>query len=236
MNYKKILLKIWEYLKLAKFELIVLASIVFIDLVSKSIVDATMDLNDVTTIIPNLFNFNYVHNYKAAFGYAFGLEKIIGDDGIRIIFLIITIIAVGVFCFFMFKYRGKHLLVRLSFALIISGALGNFFDRLFLGYVRDFMEIVFLGCDIPLLGSSFAIFNIADMALVAGVIIFAVYFLIIYKEPKKVAAEVTGTSLILEDKSAKIAENDKVNLEVEENTDLEQNQKEDKTNKEDENE
>lgn len=67
---------------------------------------------------------------------------------------------------------------------MLAGAFGNFFDRLFLKGVRDFIQIVFFGLDLPWLGSSFAIFNVADMALVAGVIIFAVYFIFMYKSPK----------------------------------------------------
>lgn len=68
--------------------------------------------------------------------------------------------------------------------MILAGALGNLVDRLFIGKVRDFVEIVFFGCDVPLLGESFAIFNIADAALVVGVILFLVYFIFMYREPK----------------------------------------------------
>ena len=65
--------------------------------------------------------------------------------------------------------------------MIISGALGNLIDRLFLGYVRDFVKLDFV---------DFAIFNVADSAITIGTILFFIYFIFIDKEtalvkPKK---------------------------------------------------
>jgi hypothetical protein len=80
-------------------------------------------------------------------------------------------------------------LARLSLAFIIAGALGNFYDRLFIGKVRDFAEIVFFGLDLPILGETFAIFNLADNSLTAGVIMFVIFFLFKYKPP---GAELVG--------------------------------------------
>ncbi len=177
--------KIWEYTKIAKFELIVLFGALILDLLSKFIIAKTMSVGQTVVLIPNFLEFYYTINKKAAFGSSFGLENFLGIEGIRILFLIMTVIAVCVFCFFLYYFRGKHILARLSLALIISGALGNFYDRLFLKGVRDFVQIVFFGLDLPILGDSFAIFNVADMALVFGVIIFAVYFIFMYKTPKE---------------------------------------------------
>ena len=52
------------------------------------------------------------------------------------------------------------------------------------GYVRDFIQFEYFG--LTIFGStSFAIFNIADAALCVGVAMFAIYYIFIYKEPKK---------------------------------------------------
>lgn len=177
--------KTLDYIKIAKIELIVIAGIIFLDLLTKFIVEKTMTVGQTIVIIPNFLEFYYTINKKAAFGSAFGLDTLLGLDGVRILFLIITVIAMGALIFFIYFFRGKHILSRISLSLILAGAFGNFYDRLVLKGVRDFVQIVFFGLDLPLLGESFAIFNIADMSLVAGVIIFAVYFIFMYKSPKE---------------------------------------------------
>ena len=185
----------WEYIKHAKIELLVIAGLLILDLVTKALIAQFMNVGDRIPIIPQLLNITYVRNTKAAFGSAFGLEKVLSDDAIRIIFLVITLIALGVFSYILYRCRKRHLLMRLGIALIISGALGNFIDRAALHYVRDFIEIEFLGCDLPLLGTSFPVFNVADMGLTVGVILFLVYFIAIYKEPKSRPATQTVTEV-----------------------------------------
>ena len=175
--------KAWEYIRQARLELIIFAALLFADLLTKGIIAATMAENETVTIIPDFLNFTFVYNELGAFGSAFGLENLISEQAVRVIFIILTFIAIGIFGYFLYRGRGKNKLYRISLAMILSGALGNLVDRLFIGKVRDFVEIVFFGCDVPLLGKSFAIFNVADAALVVGVIIFLVYFIFIYREP-----------------------------------------------------
>ncbi|MDE6398203.1 MAG: signal peptidase II [Clostridiales bacterium] len=187
----------WAYIKHARIELIVAVALLALDLITKAIVAHNMYVGQSVEIIPQFLYFTYVRNTKAAFGSAFGLEKALGDDAIRIIFLVITVLAVGVFCWLLYRCRKRHILMRVSIALIIAGAIGNFIDRLCLHYVRDFVEIVFFGCDVPLLGESFAIFNIADVGLTVGVILFLIYFIVIYKEPKAKPTTVNGQTDVL---------------------------------------
>ena len=59
--------------------------------------------------------------------------------------------------------------------MIISGAVGNMFDRIFLGYVRDFINLEFM---------NFAIFNIADCALTIGIGLLVIYVLFFDTETK----------------------------------------------------
>ncbi len=196
----------WEYCKGARIELLVLAAILVVDLITKALVGKFMTEGQSITVLPEFLYITYVRNTKAAFGSAFGLEKVMSDEAIRIIFLIITVLAVGVFCYLLYRLRKRHLLMRLAIAMIIGGALGNFFDRLVFAYVRDFIEIVFFGCNVPLLGKTFPVFNVADMGLTIGVLLFLIYFIAIYKEPKKSEPTTAGVS----DGAAESAETENV--------------------------
>ena len=60
-------------------------------------------------------------------------------------------------------FKNTHL-VNISFGLLFGGILGNFGDRLFLGYVRDFLKFNIFGYHAP-------VFNVADASIVIGVIL-----------------------------------------------------------------
>lgn len=180
------LLRIWNairsYVKVAVLELVILLAVVAVDLISKKIVDVTMNVGDSVTIIPWFLHFTYFHNTNAAFGSAFGLDKIFSADGVRVALVILSLVAVVFFSIFMYRNRTKSKLSRIAYALIIGGAIGNLYDRLFLGYVRDFVQIEYFG--LKIFGSTtFAIFNIADAALTIGVILFIIYYVFIWKNP-----------------------------------------------------
>lgn len=181
---EKFLKAAWDYIKQAKIELIVLFAALAVDLITKALVAANIPLGGSVTVIPNFLYFTYIHNYAAAFGSRFGLDKLFGGTGTTVFFIVLTFVAIGFFAYFMYRNRGKSLVYRLAFALIIGGAIGNLVDRMAFGYVRDFVQIVYFG--LTIFGqTSFAIFNIADAALCVGVAMFLVYYIFIYKEPKK---------------------------------------------------
>ena len=57
-------------------------------------------------------------------------------------------------------------------SLIIGGAIGNMIDRIFLGYVVDFLEFTFI---------DFPVFNVADVCVVIGTILMAIYLIFLDK-------------------------------------------------------
>ena len=87
-----------------------------------------------------------------------------------VILTIVSAIFLSIIMLFYFLYKDKKPLFTVSCALIVSGALGNLIDRIFLGYVRDFIKLDFI---------NFPIFNFADMCICVGVILLCVYFLFI---------------------------------------------------------
>lgn len=177
---KKYAAKVWAYLKVAKMEYIVMISIFAVDLISKSIVNATTAVGDTVVLIPNFLQIHNVHNYAAAFG-SDVIKKALGSVGSRIFFSIFAVAASVMFIFVLIRCRKQHRVIRISLALLVAGAMGNCIDRMALGYVRDFVEFVYFG--LTILGSkSFYVFNIADAALVIGVVLAIVYFLFLYKD------------------------------------------------------
>ncbi len=82
------------------------------------------------------FNFTYVRNQGAAWGLFSDL-----DDSIRIpFFYIVTSLAFLVIFLYLRSTPPSHSLIRFALMLILSGALGNFSDRLIHGYVIDFLD------------------------------------------------------------------------------------------------
>ena len=119
--------------------------IVIIDQLSKFLV---IDKN--ISIIPNFIEFNYTQNTGGAFG--------IGR--INFILIISIIIIIGIIVF-LIKENTK-ITNYIPFVLLLSGSIGNLIDRIFKGYVIDFIDINIL---------DFPNFNIADISIVFGVIV-----------------------------------------------------------------
>ena len=115
-----------------------------------------------------LFNFTYLENRGAAFGIL---------QNRRIFFIILTLAIVCALVYYFLKnYKTNPKVLNIALAMIISGAIGNFYDRLFQGYVVDFIEFAFV---------NFPVFNIADIFVTIGSILLIIY-MIFFEESEKV--------------------------------------------------
>jgi len=142
---------------------------------------------DGIPIIDNVLYFSYQQNEGAAFGIL---------QGARWIFVPLTIIVCVLFIWWLIKLKNKHILLKISSGLMLSGAVGNLIDRAFLGYVRDFIYV-----NIP-----FATFNIADACLVIGTALMAFYILFYHEKHYK---NQKNTPIIdVADKTSENEEND----------------------------
>lgn len=136
-----------------------------IDIISKQLVLYFMVENQTIQIIPHFFSLTYVKNTGVAFSML---------EGNILFILLMSVIVVGVLVYFA-KSKGNGRLEKICYSMILGGALGNFFDRIFYGYVIDFF-------DFTLFGFKMAIFNVADVEIVCGV--FLLIVLEILKERK----------------------------------------------------
>lgn len=161
INFKDMIRKIKEndysFSLTKKDKWIILAIILMVlifDQVTKIIMANKFMLNESYEIIDNFFYFTYVQNFGMAWS-AF--------EGARWIFVFITpIILLFVVHFFVYS-KPHEVLTRGGMILVFAGAIGNWIDRLCLGYVRDFIHFY-----IPIIHYDFPVFNIADIAVVMG--------------------------------------------------------------------
>ncbi|MBZ4642509.1 MAG: lspA [Deferribacteraceae bacterium] len=133
--------------------------LVLIDQVTKFYIKHVFDLYETKEIIPGFFNLTFVLNPGAAFGF---LAKL-NESFRQIFFIIVTTIAIIIVIYLMYKEM-QHKLRAFSYALILSGAIGNFIDRIYLGSVVDFLDFYIKNYHWPA-------FNIADSCITVGIIL-----------------------------------------------------------------
>ena len=115
-------------------------------------ISENIKLGTSQVILPNVLALTNVRNDGAAWSVLSGQQWF---------FTVITIVALGMMGYFFWKLRNDNLYMS-AISLLIAGTLGNFIDRIRLGYVVDMFETLFM---------NFPIFNVADMCLTFGVII-----------------------------------------------------------------
>ncbi len=143
--------------------------IVAIDQITKYFAKTYLLGNGAKPFIKGVVEFVYAQNT----GVAFSLF-----DGGRWFFIALTL-AVTVLCIiYMYKGKGQsNLWLFWSLGVIVSGAIGNLIDRIFWGYVIDFINPTLV---------NFAVFNIADCAVTLGTISLMAYLLFdIFKKENK---------------------------------------------------
>lgn len=118
------------------------------------------------SIIPNVFCLEYLENRGAAFG------VLQGQKGF---FVLITLVFFAAVCWIYVQLSAKkrHIPVFFIMSLFLAGAAGNFIDRMIQNYVVDFFYFELI---------HFPIFNVADIYVTCGTILFLLMFLFFYKE------------------------------------------------------
>lgn len=134
--------------------------LIIADQISKYIVRGTLSGGAVVRVIDNIIELAYVENRGAAFGLF---------QNTRLILIFLTVIILAVLLWYIIKSK-KHPLLMTAGALIFAGGVGNLIDRVFIGYVTDFIHTLFI---------DFPCFNIADICVCVGGALLIVYLLFI---------------------------------------------------------
>lgn len=116
-------------------------------------------LDTVRDFIPNVMSLAYLRNYGAAWSLL---------QNQQIFFAVVTVAVMSVAIWYLAKHLQKSLWMVIGLCLVIAGGLGNFLDRVRLGYVVDMFHLDFV---------NFPVFNVADSYLTVGVLILFVWIM-----------------------------------------------------------
>ena len=149
---------------------LIMALVLLLDQLSKYLVETRIPLYSYWVPIPGLENvIRFTHTANS--GAVFGLFQ-----GTGMFFAVLAVIVAGAIIYFNVTLPGGQWLLRLALGLQLGGALGNLVDRLRQGHVTDFIDI-----------GPWYIFNVADMAIVGGVILFGIVLIRDERQARKVA-------------------------------------------------
>lgn len=138
---------------------IIASLIVITDQLTKYFIISNMHPNDTIPVIENIFHITFVRNHGAAFG-------ILQNQ--MVFFIIVTSLVILLLVGVYWKLAQKNTVLTIALSLQLGGTIGNFLDRVRLSYVVDFLDF-----------RVWPVFNVADMAIVAGVILLAWQLLIL---------------------------------------------------------
>lgn len=131
------------------------------DVITKLIAENNLFKIGTVPVIEDIFHLTYVQNRGMAFG-------LLG--GGRIFFIISTIVIIAVLALLYSKTEKecRSIWLKAGMSLVLSGAIGNLVERIFKGYVVDFLDFRII---------NFPVFNIADIAVCVGAAMLVIHFL-----------------------------------------------------------
>ena len=136
----------------------------------KAYMTANIPLGQVQPLVPGLLELRTVHNYGAAWS---------SFSGQRWLLVVVTSCIVLALAWCLVRRIVRHPLGLAACFMVISGGVGNIIDRVRLGYVVDMFNLLFM--DYP-------VFNVADIFVVCGAILGAIYYMWFYEKYDKKGA------------------------------------------------
>ena len=131
----------------------------------KHYVTVHIPLGEAQPLLPGLVELRTVHNYGAAWS---------SLAGMRWLLVAITGVIIAAVAVILIRRIVRHPVGVMAGFLILSGGLGNIVDRVRLGYVVDMFHLEFW--------PSYPVFNVADICVVCGALLGAVYYLWFYEK------------------------------------------------------
>ena len=143
------------------------AAILALDQWVKHWITVNLPLGESMPLLPGFMQLRTVHKYGAAWS---------SFSGMRWLLVGVTSVIVLAVAYVLVRRIVRHPLGVAACFLILSGGLGNIIDRVRLGYVVDMFDFQFM---------NYPVFNVADIAVVCGAVLAAVYYLWFYEKYDK---------------------------------------------------
>jgi signal peptidase II len=143
-------------------------SIIAADQITKALVRSVVSLYDSRPLIPGLVDLAHVRNE----GVAFGLFNSLDLPYKWAFTTALALAALGGITYYARHIRPSERMARVGLSMILGGALGNLIDRMWAGYVLDFMDVYWRGWH-------FWAFNIADACISIGAVLVFVDLLLV---------------------------------------------------------
>ena len=136
------------------------------DLYTKYLVEQSMALGEVRKVIPPLLDLAHIRNYGAAWS--------ILQNKVNFLLIFTGIMLAGL-VFYYFKYlKNGSIAEKIGIAMIFAGGCGNFYSRITVGFVTDFLDIHII-----------PVFNVADVFVTCGCFLILIYYFFFSKEEEK---------------------------------------------------
>jgi signal peptidase II len=148
---------------------VIAAVIIALDQFTKWLVVINMEVRESIPVIENVLYLTSHRNEGAAFGIL---------QGQMWLFYIATVGVVAAIIYMIQTQLNGSRWYGIALSLVLGGAVGNFIDRVLEGAVVDFIDMYIFTYNYP-------IFNVADMALVAGVIMVIIHVFMEEKRQEK---------------------------------------------------
>ncbi len=134
--------------KTSNYILLIASSLFILDLITKILVRMRMTVGNSVPVIDNILYFTHLQNTGAGFSLFTGYNNL----------LIIIYLAALVIIFYSWKQMPKEKWPMFFMGIILGGIVGNLVDRVFFGYVTDFIDF-----------RVWPVFNVADSGVSVGI-------------------------------------------------------------------
>ena len=140
----------------------IIVAVLILDRVTKLYIQHNFSPLDIVEVIPGIFNIVHAENPGAAFSMLADAPLAV-RQAVLVVLSGVVMLTIGVLLFRNRERRENDVTVT-GLALVLGGALGNFWDRVVTGTVTDFIQ-VFLG------SYEYPSFNVADSAIFCGAVL-----------------------------------------------------------------